>query len=547
MFDFKTLLENIFPDNSFGGIDPEGDLADLFEGLGDDYQAAYDEIIALAKIRDPRLTENLIDLEREYGLVNDLVLSDAVRRNFLRHIKYKLPDTASWEHVQNALIDAGFTNLIVTPNNPVVDPADVTHGGFTGTELIVNGTLYTSQSPAYYMAAGSDIAFAGHSRGFAGYYLSEDKVEKTYAVPTDITAHWTWRYVFWVGGAASGWPASPVVAVALVDTQRITQLRNLILRYKPVFTWGTLVIESPHIIAGTVSGGAVYRSKNYGVTWELPGIGQLGSETDVRSIIKPTSNVYLAGTYPNGKIFRSTDLADTWTDLGQQASQTGIESLAAVENGICLAGTITGGRILRSEDYGETWTDLGQRGAETGVYSLLYLGNGICLAGTYPNGRIYRSTNYGENWNFIGQLGSESYVYSLLYLGNGICLAGTGTGGKIFRSTDYGLTWEDLGQLGSAARVYSLVYLREGLCLAGTGTTTGKIYKSTDYGVTWEDKGNPGAQQSIFSLAYLGNGICVGGTGNGGKIVRSEDHGDNWTDLGQLGSESIIASLASTV
>jgi hypothetical protein len=127
MFDLKTVLEDMWPDSDFGGAA--------------DYQAVYDQIDLAAKVRDPRQTDLLSDLEREYGIVPDLLLTDAVRRNFLRHVKYKLPDTASWEHLQNALVDAGFTNLIVTPNNPVVDPADVTGG-----ELLVNGVQYTDQN-----------------------------------------------------------------------------------------------------------------------------------------------------------------------------------------------------------------------------------------------------------------------------------------------------------------------------------------------------------------------------------------------------------------
>lgn len=241
MFDFTTLLEELFPKNVFGGIDKNGDLYKLLEGIADTYQDAYDKINLLAHIRDPRLTDDLATLEREYGVVTDTSLTEVVRRQMLAHVVYQRPTTASWEHLQNALIDAGFTNLLVTQNNQVVDPADVSSGAG---ELLVNGNLYTSQTPAYYMAAGSDIAYAGHSRGYAGYYLKFDKTLKTYSIPTNIKEHWTWRYVFWVGGAATGWTGStPAVALANVDSQRATQLKNLILKYKPAFTWCVLRIN----------------------------------------------------------------------------------------------------------------------------------------------------------------------------------------------------------------------------------------------------------------------------------------------------------------
>jgi len=236
-FDFTTLLQEVFPDSDLGAIDEVEDLAKLFEGMAVDYQAIYDRLMLLAHTRDPRLVDVdlLPDLEREFGIVPDTSLGDTVRRQMLAHVIYQRPTTASWEHLQNALIDAGFSNLLVTQNNPIVDPSVV------GGDFLVNGTIYTSQSPAYYACMGSGIAYIGHSRAFMGYYLSDNKVAKTYTIPTG-PSYWPWTYVFWVGGAASGWPSTPAVALANVDAQRETQLKNLILKYKPAFTWCMLRI-----------------------------------------------------------------------------------------------------------------------------------------------------------------------------------------------------------------------------------------------------------------------------------------------------------------
>lgn len=229
-FDFTTLLQEVFPDSDLGAIDEVGDLAKLFEGMAEDYQAIYDVLMNLAHVRDPRLASLLSDLEREFGIVPDTSISDAVRRQMLAHVIYQRPTTASWKNLELALIDAGFSNLLVTQNNPMVDPSVV------GGDLLVNGTIYTSQSPAYYACMGSGIAYMGHSRAFMGYYLSDNKVAKTYTIPTG-PPYWPWAFVFWVGGAASGWPGTPAVALANIDAQRETQLKNLILKYKPAFTW----------------------------------------------------------------------------------------------------------------------------------------------------------------------------------------------------------------------------------------------------------------------------------------------------------------------
>lgn len=229
MSNFRDLLETLLPHNAFGGVDPSGDLAKLLDGLAAGYQDLYDEIDGLARVRNPRLTLLLADLEREFGIIPDTALSDATRRTMLASVMYHRPNTASWEHVENALHEAGFDNLLVTPNDPLVDPADV------GGDLLVNGPIYVSQTPAYYAAAGSDIAYAGGNRAYTGYYLRDDRTAKTYTLPT--SPFWPWAYVFWVGGAASGWPDSPAVALATVDAQRETQLKNLILKLKPAYMW----------------------------------------------------------------------------------------------------------------------------------------------------------------------------------------------------------------------------------------------------------------------------------------------------------------------
>jgi len=539
MFDFKTILEALFPDSKLGGIDPEGDLSKLLDGLAEDYQDIYDELQLLANVRNPRLTGNLSDLEREYGIISDTSLSDATRRQMLAHIVYKRPTTASWKHLQNALEDAGF-DLIVTQNNPVVDPSDVTVDSF---ELLVNGNLYTVQEPAYYLAAGSDIAYAGHSRGYSGYYLYFIKTLKEYVVPTEINAHWTWRYVFWVSGVASGWPSSPSVIMGQANPQRETQLKNLILKYKPAFTWCILCVEYPNLLAGTYNTGHILRSLDQGDTWI--DLGQQASQTAIRSIIHINNGICLACSQSNGKILRSTDYGANWSDLGQQYSQTSIVPLCHTENGICLVGTATGGLILRSTDYGQNWTNLGQQGSATWITALCYVENGICLAGTYTLGigKILRSTDYGATWSDLGQQGSEDGIYSIIYLGNGICLAGSYGSAHVFKSEDYGLTWDEIDPGASETGIGTLCFIKDGICLAGT-QNTGKILRSIDYGDTWEDLGQLGSETRIYEIIHYRGGVCFAGTSPNGKIYKSIDYGETWDELYDHSSESSIMSLA---
>ena len=208
------------------------------------------------------------------------------------------------------------------------------------------------------------------------------------------------------------------------------------------------------------------------------------------------------------------------TLIQQLGSETYVLSLASLGGGVVLAGTYPTGQIYKSTDSGATWTLIQQLGSETQVRSLASLGGGVVLAGTYPTGQIYKSTDSGATWTLIQQLGSETYVYSLASLGGGVVLAGTGSTGQIYKSTDSGATWTLIQQLGSETQVYSLASLGGGVVLAGTDPT-GQIYKSTDSGATWTLIQQLGSETYVSSLASLGGGVVLAGTYPTGQIYRT--------------------------
>ena len=220
--------------------------------------------------------------------------------------------------------------------------------------------------------------------------------------------------------------------------------------------WGTVTTSTAALAAKFH---ATTGHKHTGTAGDGPVLTIPFSASPENSMLQAIESVFVG-------IISSFGLA--WSDLGQRGAETYVRSLAYLGNGIAVAGTIPNGKIFRSVNYGATWSDLGQQGTETQVRSLAYLGNGIVVAGTYPTGKIFRSTNYGLTWTDLGRQGAETYVFSLAYLGNGIAVAGTYPNGKIFRSVNYGATWSDLGQPGAETGVYSLADLGNGIAVAGT-------------------------------------------------------------------------------
>jgi hypothetical protein len=234
MLDFRDVLINAFPRGELWRPDPDGDFYALLGGIGDVLQDMFDDVDSLAYVRDPRRTELLRDLEYEYGQLYNASLTESQRRVLLASIKYAKRTTNSWEALQNALVNAGFTDAVVIPNSPTIDPDIILADNG---ELVVNGPVYSSQRPNYVMAAGSDIAFAGHYRAFAGYFRTMKRIAKTYDVGADSDL---WRFVFFIGSAKAGsWPSSPSVTALDVPAEQEYFLKQTILT-KPLHTWCVL-------------------------------------------------------------------------------------------------------------------------------------------------------------------------------------------------------------------------------------------------------------------------------------------------------------------
>jgi photosystem II stability/assembly factor-like uncharacterized protein len=283
------------------------------------------------------------------------------------------------------------------------------------------------------------------------------------------------------------------------------------------------------VLAGTAGNlstdGEIYRSTDYGLTWEL-----VLSETisfQVFALLNLGSGIVLAGDYGagaggrGGRIYRSTNYGATWTVTYTLPSTLyGFLCLVNLDNGIVLAGT-KNGRIYRSTDYGldfSTYTQL----TETWIWTFADLGGGVVLAGVEANANIYRSTDYGQTWVLVQQLGTETKVLSLIYLGNGIVLAGTAGGGKVFRSTDSGLTWSLIGQLDAELSVFHFDTFGYGFIIAETFDNA-KLFQSTDAGLTWTLITNLGTETDIRAAIALTNGTFIAGTGPNGQIWRSEN------------------------
>lgn len=217
---FREVVQALLPKGPFWNPLIGGFYDKILEGISLNTKSVYEYLKQLAFIRDPSNTPILSDLEKEYGIVTDLRLSDEERQNTLAAVKYAKPGKASFTDLQTILRDAGF-DVYVYQNNPPIDPATLLDEGFqmvangdlafagdpeayaglVGHGVLVNGPNYDS-SVLYEMMASGAAAFAGEPAAIAGYFLDTENTYKEYEIPAGSER---WPYIFFIGGERFGW------------------------------------------------------------------------------------------------------------------------------------------------------------------------------------------------------------------------------------------------------------------------------------------------------------------------------------------------------
>jgi hypothetical protein len=487
MSEMKSVFEALLPPGAIWRPKPDGDFDRLLAGMGDNAQEIYEFFEDLAHVRDPRRTTILSDLEKEYGIITNPALPEADRITQLLAVKYAVPDTASWEHVQDKLRAAGFTGIVVTPNDPAIDP-DIIISAPGGGELLVNGELVINQTPAYLAQANGDNTFAANGLAVCGYFVNVDREIYQYSIPD---AWRYWRFFGFIGGAASGWPGSPAIALHNVNYKLESTLKRLILGYKPEHSWAVLRINYIMIWTHQTPAGAYSNTFTSGVYGSGPGLYLLtGLGAELQSS-------------PDGINWTAQSLAGSPSDMNTSVYGDGLYVVAG-----------NNGEIQTSPD-GVIWTARTAAGGYTGSFVGSTYGNGLyVLVG--DNGEIQTSPD-GINWTaqtadggYTGTFNDATYSGDLFLI--------VGDTGEIQTSPD-GINWTAQSAAGGYTGVfYGATFGAGYFCIVGD---TGEIQSSPD-GINWTAQSAAGAYSGTFLDVMHGNGRFLA-VGFGAEIQSSLD------------------------
>lgn len=256
----RQLLDSLLPGGSIWTPKDGAGFDQLIDGLADDLEILRKFLADLAVLRNPILTPILSDLEKEYGIVPDWGLSESVRRGRLLAVMTAVSGDGTAVFMQNQLRAAGF-DVYVHINDPPADPGTFLFnapaticgnekavcgyegavcGGLRG-DLLVNGDVYEhvyftgTICGGLYAVCGNGEAICRDEADFAQQLIE-------YEIPTDPGY---WPLLFFVGGPATRDGAGIIteIATAQVLLSRRDELRRLIVKYKPMFSWGGLIVQ----------------------------------------------------------------------------------------------------------------------------------------------------------------------------------------------------------------------------------------------------------------------------------------------------------------
>ena len=333
------------------------------------------------------------------------------------------------------------------------------------------------------------------------------------------------------------------------------------------------VPSQPNLLyMGSVQGG-VWRSSNYGTTWENITDGKSGLGMNAYSIgaiaVAPsnpkiiyagTGESDLRGDFSTGAgIYKTTDAGKTWqyAGLSDTHTTTGIvidprdpNVVYASSMGHVFAPNAERG-VFKTTDGGKTWSKVLFVDDKTGAVYIVMDGRNpnVLYASMWqaqrkpwnftsggPGSALYKTSDGGAHWSKIsdnpgfarGTLGKMGVSVSASDPRSVYAIVQAQSGG-VFHSTDGGATWKRVnseGKLRQRAFYYMAIYADPANAKVAYAPQVDGVFKTTDSGKTWKAITRPGDHHIIW-INPRNPKILLEGD-DGGAMV-SVDGGKTWS------------------
>ena len=273
------------------------------------------------------------------------------------------------------------------------------------------------------------------------------------------------------------------------------------------------------IQTAVVNGGTIYRSTDYGNTWDI------SANIDVINV-----------TYSELSSFPSESL--------------GWKSVAISSDANYQTGVVSGGQIYVNSNYGrESWLKV--ESSRTWTYVAISSDGKYQSALESTNGKIYLNSTFGKGtWTDSSHNNANKAWSGIAMSSNGRYQAATTSGsGKIFVNSNYGLgAWSQTEA--SIARNWFGVAISSSGQYQTAIVRDGRIYIDSSYGsiATWSTATQPSVDKSWQAIAMSGSGqYQTAVVGNNGRIYVNSNYGNSdWTEITTVPTQDWVSVAISS-
>ena len=267
-------------------------------------------------------------------------------------------------------------------------------------------------------------------------------------------------------------------------------------------------------------GRGVYRSSDYGDTWQEMNEGLTESKNKKVLSIAFSGSTLIAGTNRNG-VWASRNYGLSWSESSEGLSAKCNANKILVVGGAVYVGTNDGVYVSRSG--GSSWTKC-EGGFPQGISTETLASNGsVVMAGTEGAGVLITS-NSGGQWNYVCSGLKLTVPVNCIAQDNIQYLVGT-EGSGIFASNNEGATWMPINiGLPPKLKVKDIV-VKDSLTILATDNY---VYISSNSGKSWNTSRNGLKDKVVNDIEFLGKKIFAC-TNNG--LYESNDNGKKWNSI----------------
>jgi photosystem II stability/assembly factor-like uncharacterized protein len=302
----------------------------------------------------------------------------------------------------------------------------------------------------------------------------------------------------------------------------------------PAVSVNSCLIINNGIFAATAKG--IFKTTNSGVNW-------FGANSGFNNVDFPAvlgiNNFVFAGSNGFG-VYKSTNYGISWNLINPFGVNSSCSKIFLDSNKIYINGTFG---FRKSIDYGTNWTLISPPGFPATSMHSFFVKDSLIFGG-FDDAGIYKTSNFGTSW-IQCNTGLPDYmleINSIIIKDNIVLtiLKDWSFQSIIFKTTNFGSKWDSLSNTGLPHFV-NLLALNQNTLYAGSSGYG--IYLSTNDGNNWIQKNNGLPNNLIINSIDFKNGVIYIGTGSG--IYKSTNNAENWQIYNEGITNNEIYSISS--